>query len=167
MRYRIAGLGWNNGGDSLVETQDFASHEEVSARRGSDNVLMLGCVYCLGDARFCVSTLGRMRYHIAGLGWNNGGASLVETQNLASHGEVSICLSVYYSVWILGWAGRETQDFASLLLGTSDMAMGKIYLACGGAEGAAYMYRKTKNGERKHYFGRVLTFTVFFSNFVC
>ena len=90
-----------------------------------------------------------------------------ETQNLASHGEVSICLSVYYSVWILGWAGRETQDFASLLLGTSDMAMGKIYLACGGAEGAAYMYRKTKNGERKHYLWRVLTFTVFFSNFVC
>ena len=65
------------------------------------------------------------------------------------------------------FVARETQDIASLLLGTSDMAMGKIYLACGGAEGAAYMYRKTKNGERKHYFGRVLTFTVFFSNFVC
>ena len=61
----------------------------------------------------------------------------------------------------------ETQDFASLLLGTGDLAIGEIYRGGGGAEGAAYMYRKTKNGGRKHYFGRVLTFTVFFSNFVC
>ena len=38
-----------------------------------------------------------------------------ETQEFASHGEVSVCLSAYYSVWILGWTGRETQDFASLL----------------------------------------------------
>ena len=29
-------------GDSLVETQNLASHEEVFARRGSDNVLTVG-----------------------------------------------------------------------------------------------------------------------------
>ena len=29
-------------GDSPVETQNFASHEKVSARRGSDNVLTMG-----------------------------------------------------------------------------------------------------------------------------
>ena len=29
-------------GDSLVETQNFASHEKVFARRGSDNVLTVG-----------------------------------------------------------------------------------------------------------------------------
>ena len=120
-----------------------------------------------GDARFCVSTLGRMQYYIAGFGWNNCGASPVETQNLASHGEVSARRDRHDAMMLDAFFDRETQDFASLLLGTSDMAMGKIYLACGGAEGAAYMYRKTKNGERKHYFGRVLTFTVFFSNFVC
>ena len=89
MQYHIAELGWNNGGDSLVETQNLASHEEVSARRDRRDALIMGCVYCSGDARFCVSTLGRMRYRIAGLGWNNDGVSPVETQNLASHEEVS------------------------------------------------------------------------------
>ena len=31
-------------GDSLVETQDFASHGEVSARRGNHNVLTVGAI---------------------------------------------------------------------------------------------------------------------------
>ena len=95
------------------------------------------------------------------------GVSPVETQNLASHEEVCARRDRHDALMLGVFVARETQDFASLLLGTSDMAMGKIYLACGGAAGAAYKYRKTKNGERKHYFGRVLTFTVFFSNFVC
>ena len=44
-------------GDSPVETQNFASHEKVSAKRDRYDALMFGCIYCLGDARFCVSTL--------------------------------------------------------------------------------------------------------------
>ena len=39
-----------------VETQDFASHEEVSAMCMNDNVLSVVCSHCTGDARFCVST---------------------------------------------------------------------------------------------------------------
>ena len=43
------------------------------------------------------------------------GASLVETQDFASHeGEVSM-LAAYYRVRMSVWVGRETQDFASLL----------------------------------------------------
>jgi len=45
---------------------------------------------------------------------HNEGASLVETQDFASHeGELSM-LPAYYSMRMLVWKGRETQDFASL-----------------------------------------------------
>ena len=39
-----------------VETQNLASHEEVSAMCMSNNVPMVVYSHCTGDARFCVST---------------------------------------------------------------------------------------------------------------
>ena len=46
---------------------------------------------------------------------HNEGASLVETQDFASHeGDVRM-LAAYYSMCMSAWVGRETQDFASLL----------------------------------------------------
>ena len=94
------------------------------------------------------------------------GVSPVETQNLASHEEVSARRNTHDALMLDAFIARETQDFASLLLGESGMTMGEIHRGGGGVRGPAYMYQKTKIAGRKHYLGRVLTFTVFFSNFV-
>jgi hypothetical protein len=44
-------------GDSLVETQNLASHEKVFARRGSDNVLTVG-VFVARETQDFASLLG-------------------------------------------------------------------------------------------------------------
>ena len=54
-----------------VETQDFASHEEVSAMCMSNNVPMVVCSHCTGDARYCVSTV-RDGIDMGGYGMNMG-----------------------------------------------------------------------------------------------
>ena len=46
---------------------------------------------------------------------HNEGASLVETQDFASHEGGVHLMPAYYRVRMLAWVGRETQDFASLL----------------------------------------------------
>ena len=82
-----------------VETQDFASHEKVSA------------IYIDGK----ISTLGRHRSEPETFTLHYNGGSHVETQNLASHVESIATQAHNNALTVKGLPNCETQDFASLL----------------------------------------------------
>ena len=91
------------------------------------------------------------------------GVSPVETQNLASHEEVCARRDRHDALMLGVFVACETQDFASLLLGTSDMAMGEIYLACGGAAGSGiHVSKNKKRGTEALFWASVDIYRFFF-----
>ena len=81
--------------------------------------LCFNSIFCLWDARFCVSTFCRQRYKTQIRTMPLQRRQPVETQNFASHKQRTHLLYAYYRQWKLGWLACETQDFASLLFAHS------------------------------------------------
>ena len=85
-----------------VETQNFASHREVCAC--CQRIFACVCWYGVDGRRKDVMLIG-------------GDDMAVVAAFIGRETQGCVCLSAYFRVRMLVWDGRETQDFASLLLG--------------------------------------------------